>query len=74
MVATARGRPTAAEVFQEAAASGAHRVVCVGHSLTLLVQDLVAARAAGFRPLDVQPVDLLPQTSRVHTVVTLERP
>lgn len=73
MVATARGRPTAAEVFQEAAASGAHRVVCAGHSLTLLVQDLVAARAAGFRPLDVQPVDLLPQTSRVHTVVTLER-
>jgi hypothetical protein len=37
----------------------------------MLVHDVAAARAAGFRPIDVQPVDLLPQTSRIHAVVTL---
>jgi len=53
--------------------SGARRAVCAGHSLTLLAQDLLAARAAGFRLIEVQPVDLLPQTSRIHCVATLER-
>ena len=73
VVVSPRGRPTAAEVFQEAAVSGVRRAVCAGHSLTLLAQDLLAARAAGFRLIEVQPVDLLPQTSRIHCVVTLER-
>jgi len=73
VVVSPRGRPTAAEVFQEAVVSGARRAVCAGHSLTLLAQDLLAARAAGFRLIEVQPVDLLPQTSRIHCVATLER-
>lgn len=71
LVTTPRGRATAAALFQDAAAAGTRRVVCAGHSLTLLAQDLLAARAAGFRPVEVQPVDLLPQTSRIHTVVTM---
>src|SRR2546429_63404 len=73
VVVSPRGRPTAAEVFQEAAVSGARRAVCAAHSLTLLAQDVMAAQAAGFRPIEIQPVDLLPQTSRIHCVVTLER-
>jgi len=73
IVVSPRGRPTAAEVFQEAAASGARRVVCAAHSLTLLAQDVMAAQAAGFRPIEIQPVDLLPQTSRIHCVVAMER-
>lgn len=72
-VVTSRARPAAAEVFTEAAAAGVRRLVCAGHSLTLLAQDVTAARAAGFRPVEVQPVDLLPQTSRIHAVVTLVR-
>ncbi len=72
-VVTSRARPTAGEVFTEAAAAGVRRLVCAGHSLTLLAQDVAAARAVGFRPVEVQPVDLLPQTSRIHAVVTLVR-
>jgi len=72
-VVTSRARPTPGEVFREAAAAGIRRLVCAGHSLTLLAQDITTARAAGFRPVDVQPVDLLPQTSRIHCVVTMAR-
>jgi 23S rRNA (uracil1939-C5)-methyltransferase len=72
-VVTSRGRPTDAAVFATAAAAGVRRLVCTGHSLGMLGQDVVAARAAGFRPLEVQPVDLLPQTSRIHAVVTFVR-
>jgi len=73
VVVTSRGGATAPGVFAEAVAAGVRRLVCAGHSLTLLARDVAAARTAGFRPIDVQPVDLLPQTSRVHTVVTLIR-
>jgi hypothetical protein len=70
-VITSRGRPVEEAVFAEAAAAGVTRVVCTGHSLGMLVHDVAAARATGFRPIEVQPVDLLPQTSRIHAVVTL---
>jgi len=70
-VITSRGRPVEEAVFAEASATGVTRVVCCGHSLGMLVHDVTAARAAGFRPIEVQPVDLLPQTSRIHAVVTL---
>lgn len=73
LVAIPRGKPTSADVFREAEAVGAHRIVCAAHSLTMLAADLVAARAAGFRSTDVYPIDLLPQTSRIHCVVALVR-
>ncbi len=72
-VATARGEPTPPEVFAEAARAGARRLACASHSLTLLARDVAAAREAGFVPVEVQPVDLLPQTSRIHAVVALRR-
>lgn len=70
-VVASRGRPIEEAVFAEAAAAGVARLVCTGHSLGMLAHDVAAARAAGFRPVEVQPVDLLPQTSRIHAVVTL---
>ncbi|MDR7509120.1 MAG: 23S rRNA (uracil(1939)-C(5))-methyltransferase RlmD [Armatimonadota bacterium] len=73
VVATARGEPTAPEVFAEAARAGARRLACASHSLTLLARDVAAARQCGFVPVEVQPVDLLPQTSRIHAVVALRR-
>lgn len=73
MLVTPRGEPTAPEVFVEAKEAGVRRIACAGHSLALLVADLRAAMAAGYRPGEVQPVDLLPQTSRIHCIATLER-
>ncbi len=71
VVVTTRGRPTALAVFTAARESGARRLVCAGHSLTLLAADLATAASAGYRLTAIQPVDLLPQTSRVHCVVQL---
>ena len=72
-VVTARGRATSPAVFAEAAAAGVRRLVCAAHSLPLLAADLRTAIAAGYRLVEVQPVDLLPQTSRIHCVATLEQ-
>lgn len=72
-VVTARGKATAPAVFAEAAAVGARRIVCAAHSLPLLAADLRTAVAAGYRLVEVQPVDLLPQTSRIHCVAALQR-
>lgn len=72
-VVTSRGRANAPALFQELTASGARRLVCTGSTLSLLASDLRAARAAGFRIIEVRPIDLLPQTSRIHCVVHLER-
>lgn len=71
VVVTSRGKPAAPAVFGEAAESGTQRIICAGHSLALLAVDLRAAAAAGYRPVEIQPVDLLPQTSRIHCVATL---
>jgi tRNA/tmRNA/rRNA uracil-C5-methylase (TrmA/RlmC/RlmD family) len=48
-------------------------VVCGAHSPARLAQSLGAAMNAGYRPVEIQPVDLLPQTSRIHCVATLTR-
>lgn len=72
-VVTSRGRAAVPVVFGELAAAGARRLVCAGSTLSLLAADLRTARAAGFRIVDVRPIDLLPQTSRIHCVVHLER-
>src|SRR5207245_435228 len=36
-------------------------------------EDGIAAQAAGYRAIEIQRVDLLPQTSRIHCVVAMER-
>lgn len=71
-VVTARGRAAGATLFRELAASGARRLAVAGSSLTLLAADVQAAGEAGYRVRTVQPVDLLPQTSKVHGIVGLE--
>lgn len=71
VLVTARGRPTPPAVFAAAHALGARRLVCAAYSLTLLEADLKSALSMGYRVTEVQPVDLLPQTSRVHCVAQL---
>lgn len=54
-------------------AAGVRRVVYVARSLPVAAADLVTWRRAGYAAALVQPVDLLPQTSRVHLIATLRR-
>jgi len=72
-VVTSRHRPTGPEVFAALSGAGVRRLVVAGASLRLLERDLWTARSAGFVLTGIQPVDLLPQTSRVHCVVALQR-
>ncbi len=72
-VLTSRGRAMVPELFTACREAGIDRLVYAGHSLTLLATDVATAGAAGYRPAEVRPVDLLPQTSHVHCVVQLVR-
>ncbi|MGH2398958.1 MAG: 23S rRNA (uracil(1939)-C(5))-methyltransferase RlmD [bacterium] len=72
-IVTARGGAVPPPLLADIADAGAKRLVCAGSSLSLLAADLRAARQAGFTVRSVQPVDLLPQTSKVHCVVSLDR-
>jgi len=71
LLATGRGAPAFEPLFLAAKHSGIRRVVCGGHSPARLALTLRAAMDAGYRPIEIQPVDLLPQTSRIHCVATL---
>lgn len=71
-VITARGRSSGAALFRELAAAGVRRLAVAGSSLSLLAADLHAAGDAGYRARTVHPVDLLPQTSKVHGIVGME--
>ncbi len=73
VVVTSRGGAISPDVFAGAAAIGARRVVYAGHSTSLLATDLSTAASAGYQAVEIQPVDLLPQTSRVHCVARLVR-
>ncbi|HEV8352721.1 MAG TPA: 23S rRNA (uracil(1939)-C(5))-methyltransferase RlmD [bacterium] len=73
LMATGRGGTVPPAVAAEAAAAGCGRIVYAGSSMTRLVDTIRSAGAAGYRLTDVQPVDLLPQTARVHVVATLMR-
>ena len=68
---TSRLRPARSEMFDLLGRSGARRLAIAGSSLTLLAADVRAALAAGYRLGAVRPVDLLPQTSRIHCVAEL---
>jgi 23S rRNA (uracil1939-C5)-methyltransferase len=73
LIAIARGAPALGPLFLEAKRGGVPRVVCGAHSPSRLAVTLRSAMDAGYRPIDIQPVDLLPQTSRIHCVATLAR-
>jgi len=73
LLVTGRGAPALEPLFLEAKRTGIRRVVCGAHSPARLAQSLGAAMNAGYRPVEIQPVDLLPQTSRIHCVATLTR-
>ena len=68
---TSRSHPASPELFTLLVRSGARRLAIAGSSLTLLAADLRTARAAGYQLNAVRPVDLLPQTSRIHCVASL---
>jgi len=70
---TSRGRPASPELFDLLARAGARRLAVTGSSLTLLAADLRTAGAAGYHVTAVRPVDLLPQTSRIHCVAACSR-
>jgi len=54
-------------------ATGPRRLVYIGRSLPVTARDLIRLHRAGYMVAAVQPVDLDPQTSHVHTVVALRR-
>jgi len=66
---TSRGQAVSPELIDRLRHAGVGRLVLAGSSLALLAADLRAVAAAGYHVTTVRPVDLLPQTSRVHCVV-----
>lgn len=50
--------------------AGVTRIVYLGRALQALVRDVTALAREGYQIRQVQPVDLSPQTSRVHALVT----
>jgi 23S rRNA (uracil1939-C5)-methyltransferase len=68
---TSRGQAASPELIGLLRRSGVTRLAVVGSALPLLVDDLRAMTAAGYQVTSVRPVDLLPQTSRVHCVAAL---
>lgn len=60
-------------VIQQIAALGPRRVVYVSSDPATLARDGVYLAGAGYRLVEAQPVDLMPQTCRVETVALWER-
>jgi tRNA/tmRNA/rRNA uracil-C5-methylase (TrmA/RlmC/RlmD family) len=68
---TSRREPVSPELIGLLRQSGVTRLAIGGSALALLAADLRIAAAAGYQVRAVRPVDLLPQTSRVHCVAAL---
>ena len=60
-------------LFEILVRSGVRRLAITGSSLPLLAADLRTAADVGYHLRAVYPVDLLPQTSRIHCVASLVR-
>jgi 23S rRNA (uracil-5-)-methyltransferase RumA len=68
-----RENPAGRGLFDILARSGARRLAITASSLPLLAADLRTAAGVGYQLEAVRPVDLLPQTSRIHCVAALAR-
>lgn len=66
-------RAGARELMPALAALGAAHVVYVSCDPATLARDVEVLAARGYRPLWAQPVDAMPQTSHVETVLALAR-
>lgn len=73
VILTSRGRPLTAELVAACREAGADRLVYAGHSPIALATDLITAATAGYRPVEIRSVDLLPQTSHIHYAARLVR-
>ncbi|MDR7419129.1 MAG: 23S rRNA (uracil(1939)-C(5))-methyltransferase RlmD [Armatimonadota bacterium] len=73
VVATASGPGLDSAIVAAVALARVPRVVYLARSLATCARDLVSWRHAGYDPVLVQPVDLLPHTSHVHVVAALRR-
>ncbi len=66
-------RAGARELMPALAALGAARVVYVSCDPATLARDVEALAARGYQPLWAQPVDAMPQTAHIETVLVLAR-
>ncbi len=70
-VLTSEGPGLSADVVHAVAAAAPRRVIVVARSLAACAHDVSRWRQAGYHVEEVQPLDLLPQTSHVHLVISL---
>jgi 23S rRNA (uracil1939-C5)-methyltransferase len=61
------------EVLQQAAALAPARIILLSGSLQQLAHDLDILSRIGYRTLEVQPVDMFPQTPRVDTLTLMAK-
>jgi 23S rRNA (uracil1939-C5)-methyltransferase len=73
LLVSGRGGVVTPPMAAAAAGAGYRRIVYAGASATRFLDTVHSAATAGYRLTDVQPVDLLPQTSRVHLVAALTK-
>jgi 23S rRNA (uracil1939-C5)-methyltransferase len=61
------------EIIRELAALGPRRIIYVSCDPATLARDAVHLASAGYRSIEVQPIDLFPQTYHVETVALWEK-
>ena len=62
-----------AEAMAAVVASDPSRIIYSGSDIATLARDVKALTEAGYRPVSLTPLDMLPQTFHVHAVVLLEK-
>jgi 23S rRNA (uracil1939-C5)-methyltransferase len=66
-------RAGAKGIDRELAALGAERIIYVSCNPPTLARDLSALSTRGYKLIEVQPIDLFPQTFHVETIAVLDR-